>query len=110
MYSSELWQVPFAYFGVTGIGLAQIAARAPHLLSPTLLLAATFGFFVVVHMRRIRALEQRAVRRLRRIEMKLRIMERALGSSEPHIYQYAVGVLVAGYLIAAVLLVKCGGA
>lgn len=107
MYSVELWQIPFAFFGVTGIGITHIAARVPEFLPHAFALSSVFGVFVIVHMRKIRVLEQKAVSKLRQIEQELGLKQRAIGSREPHIYQYAMNVLIFTYIVSAVLLIKC---
>lgn len=102
-YSTELWHVPFAYLGFTSIALAQILseAKAHMYFGYVCLLFGVIGFFVAVHMRRTRGLEQEAVRRLQGVERALGLpeAERAIGSDRPHIYEAGTWLVVATYVL-----------
>ena len=101
-YSSELWQIPFAYLGVTGVVIAQLAAKAETFLGVGFATSALFGVFVLIHVFRIRASEQLAILNLQDTERALRLpvtVKTRLG--HPKIFQIALVVAVAGYAIAA---------
>jgi len=77
-YSSQLWQVPFAYLGVTGVLLSQMGCKSPTnwLLMSTAI--AILGVFVIVHMNGIADGERRAVENLQAAEGALDIPPTAL--------------------------------
>jgi len=105
-YSSELWHIPFAYLGVTGVSVTQLAVKGKTYLGVGCAGSALFGVFVLIHIFRIRAREQRAI-------MNLQDTERALGLpvtvktglGHPKIFQIALVVAVAAYAIAALFFV-----
>lgn len=102
-YSSELWQIPFAYLGVTGVVIAQLAEKANDYLGIGFAASAAFGVFVIIHTFRIRASEQRAITHLQETEAALHLPITAqTGHGRPKIFQVAVVVTVLAYAIAAV--------
>lgn len=104
-YSAELWQVPFAYLGLTGIAIAQIVTEEKaHVYFPYVcMLSVLFGIFVLIHMCRVRDLEQKAVKKLKTVEDKLGFeKEEGAESGEGwHILQFAVLFFVVIYFILA---------
>ena len=49
-YAGQIWQVPFAYVGIVGVVLAQVADKSGQVIRVTSLCGALFGFFVLVHL------------------------------------------------------------
>jgi len=83
--------------------LAQLAAKASKFLGVGFAVSAGFGFFVIIHVFRIRASEQRAIGHLQETEAALHLPPTALtGQGRPKIFQIAVVVAVLGYAAAAV--------
>lgn len=70
-YSSQLWQIPFAYLGVTGIVLGRLAGESRCQLSLGLLCSGIFGILVSVHIFGLMNGEKRAVTGLEEVESKL---------------------------------------
>ena len=67
-YSSQLWQVPFAYLGITAVAVAQAAEKSPRFLPLALFGCAVFGVCVLVHFRGMMDGEKRAVEDLIKVE------------------------------------------
>lgn len=106
-YSSELWQVPFAYLGLSGVVVAQVADKASKYLSLIFFASAVFGAFVIWHMSRLRSSEQRAIKHLQETEKALNLSETAQAGKGPKIFQYAVVVAVLAYATAAIYIAAC---
>jgi len=106
-YSSELWQVPFAYLGLSGVVIAQVADKASEYLSLVFLVSAVFGVFVIWHMSRLRSSEQRAIKHLQETEKALNLSETAQAGKGWKIFQVAVVVAVVAYAAAAIYLAAC---
>ena len=49
-YTAQLWQVPFAYIGILGVVLAQVADKGAGTLAATLLCGGILGTAVIIHM------------------------------------------------------------
>lgn len=67
-YTSQLWYVPFAYFGMIGIALDDIERLAQPSRSIAFAVSAMFSLAVIVHVLSVSFYEQRAVARMRRLE------------------------------------------
>jgi len=96
-YSSELWQVPFAYLGLSGLVIGQVADKASRYLSLAFGASAVFGIFVIVHMHRLRGSERRAVKNLQDTERALNLEVTARARKGPKILQVAVFLAVLAY-------------
>lgn len=70
-YSSQLWHVPFAYLGLTGIIVANLASSCPSQQSLGLIVSALFGVLVSFHICAMKDGERRAVENLKEMEQKL---------------------------------------
>jgi len=77
-YSSQLWQVPFAYLGVTGVLLSQMGGASPENWLLMVAVIAIFRVFIGVHMNGIADGEKRAVLNLQATEEALMIPPTAL--------------------------------
>ena len=71
-YSSQLWQIPFAYIGITGVSLASLAVTCSKILALALIIAGVLGICVLVHFSGIKDGEKRAVEHLINIEQQLK--------------------------------------
>ena len=69
-YSSQLWQVPFAYIGLVGIGIDKILKLASPMKSIALFILGMFSLSVLVHITSIKYYERRTVRNMQEIENK----------------------------------------
>jgi len=101
-YSTEIWQIPFAYVGVTGLFIAQVASRGESYLGIAFAVSAGFGVFVVVHVFQIRHREQRAIQFLQSTEKALGLPVTVV--SHPgrlKVFQIALVTTVAAYAVAA---------
>jgi hypothetical protein len=96
-YSAELWQIPFAYLGLTGLIIVQIADKTPRHLGLAFITAAVFGVFVIIHMFKIRKHEIRAVEDLQETEAKLNLKPTAKSSSGLKVFQIAVLLAVIAF-------------
>lgn len=97
LYSSQLWQLPFAYLGLTGIVLAGFADNTSLRLAVALFACGIFGLCVVFHMCGMRDGERRAVDDLQEIEGKLYLEETA--EYKPLLYVVPLQVAVIGAMI-----------
>ncbi len=75
-YTSRLWQVPFAYLGLTGLVLVNLADKSALGLSLGFIVSAIFGVLVLVHIYGVRDGEKRAVKNLQDIESLLPCLDR----------------------------------
>lgn len=98
-YSAELWQIPFAYLGLTGLIIVQIANKKPEFLGYTLISAAVFGIFVIIHMCKIRKNEIRAVKHLQKTEAELYLSPTTKLGSGLKIFQITIILAVFVYAI-----------
>lgn len=105
-YSSELWQIPFAYLGITGVLIAAIISQesAWNYLALAFAISALIGVAVLVHMINVRKLEQKAVLKLKNVEKQLGLKdnEGAEISGGWHTFQYLVAGTVVLYFILTV--------
>jgi hypothetical protein len=101
-YSSELWQVPFAFLGVTGLIITQVADKGIVFLGVAFGASALFGVFVLIHMFRIRTSEIRAIKHLQDTEEALHLPPTAKTRGGVKIFQVAMIVATAAYTLTAV--------
>jgi hypothetical protein len=100
-YSSQLWQVPFAYLGLTGVIVANLVDESPSILSLGLIVSAIFGVLVYIHILGMRDGEKRAVIGLKNIENELNLPPAAEYNTWYHRY---LGLAVFGAAILYFLL------
>lgn len=67
-YSSQAWQVPFAYLALAAISVASVAEHRAHFLPLALVGAALLGSWVAVHLRYVRNGIERAVEHTKTVE------------------------------------------
>jgi len=72
-YSSQLWQLPFAFLGVTGLSIATFIDKKPLFLALALFICSIFGLCICIHLRGILDGEKRAVQDLQDIENLLKL-------------------------------------
>ena len=110
-YSTQLWHVPFAFFGVTGVVVAQVAARAIHLLPAVFFSAAIFGAFVLWHMVGMIQGEKRAVYNLQETERLLALPSTAKYKPCNYVLPLMLSVVAAevAFLCFGSFLVACVG-
>lgn len=70
-YSSQLWYVPFAYVGIVGLFLKEIATSNNEVKSFGYLFLAAFSLAVYVHVLSLKYYERRAVAKMQKIEEKI---------------------------------------
>lgn len=70
-YSAQLWQLPFAYLGITGVALASLDSATPRKYAITCFAAGVLGLLVFIHMLAVRRLEKRAIGKLSEVEKEL---------------------------------------
>jgi hypothetical protein len=70
-YSAQLWQLPFAYLGITGVALASLDSAIPRKYAITCFAAGVLGLLVLIHMFAVRRLEKRAIAKLSDVEKEL---------------------------------------
>jgi hypothetical protein len=68
-YSTQLWLVPFTYFGLIGVGFEKINAfKETYLKSTGLLLMAFFSLAIFVHVSSVKYYERKAVKAMKDLE------------------------------------------
>jgi hypothetical protein len=72
-YSSQLWQVPFAYLGLTGLAVSNAVGKSSSHLPLIFWTCAVFGVCVIVHMTGMRDGEHRAVLNIQEVEDALHL-------------------------------------
>jgi hypothetical protein len=77
-YSSQLWQVPFAFLGIVGITLGAFLGKGNTMTGLSFLVLGGFGIAVILHMRGLADGERRAVLNLQKIEAQLRLEQTAI--------------------------------
>ena len=104
-YSSQLWQVPFAYLGITCVVLAGLANKNPKILAFGLIAAGLFGICVSIHMYGMRDGERRAVRNLQKIERVLKLEPTAEDKYRTYVLPLQLAVVLATivYLIGGIV-------
>jgi hypothetical protein len=103
-YSAELWQIPFAYLGLTGLIIVQIADKTPRHLGIAFITAALFGVFVIIHMFKIRKHETRAVEHLIETEAALHLPPTVKSSSGLKVFQIAILLAVIAFAFTGIYL------
>jgi len=76
-YSSQLWQLPFAFLGITGLSLATFIDKKPLFLALALFVCSIFGLCICIHIMGILDGEKRAVNDLQDIEYLLKLPKTA---------------------------------
>jgi hypothetical protein len=76
-YSSQLWQVPFAYLGLSGLTIANAAGKTLLYMPFIFWTCAVFGLLVFIHTVGMRDGERRAVKNLQRTEEALHLSQTA---------------------------------
>ena len=76
-YTAQIWQVPFAYVGIVGVVLAQLADKDPRVKAVAMAAAAAFGVPVLIHLTSLANGCRRAVENIRAVERKLYLTETA---------------------------------
>jgi len=75
-YSTQLWQLPFAYIGATGFVLASLSSHyTRHVLMAYGLFAGILGLIVLWHTIWVKKGEAAAISKLQAVEMKLGLSE-----------------------------------
>ncbi|MGI0025455.1 MAG: hypothetical protein ACREA4_09985, partial [Nitrososphaera sp.] len=72
-YGGQIWQVPFAYVGIVGVVLAQVADKSPRIICVVSMCGALFGVLVLLHLTSMANGARRAVLNIQDIEAKLRL-------------------------------------
>ncbi|WP_153145319.1 hypothetical protein [Dechloromonas sp. H13] len=70
-YSGQLWYIPYAYFGLTGIAISNVVVKQSVYIGGTLIACGILGLFVLWHMWLIKDGEKRAVENLLLVEIAL---------------------------------------
>lgn len=70
-YGGQIWQVPFAYVGIVGVVLTQVAEKASQTIYVASLCGALFGVLVFFHLTSMANGSKRAVLNLLDVEAKL---------------------------------------
>ncbi|MBU4480558.1 hypothetical protein KKG48_03925 [Patescibacteria group bacterium] len=106
-YSSQLWQVPFAYLGIAGVVLARLADKNS-IFGLGLIATGLFGIFVSIHMYGMQNGERRAVRNLQKIEKELKLEPTAECKHKTYVLplQIAMTLVIIVCLIVGAYLLK----
>jgi hypothetical protein len=102
-YSSELWQVPFAYLGLSGALIMSVVEKQPSYLCLAFLASTIFGIFVLIHMHRIRKNERRSIDNIEAVEA-------ALGLPAGHTAKVREGWKIFQWLVATAVIASSLGA
>lgn len=94
-YTSQLWQIPFAYIGIVGVALAQVADKGPGVLAATFLCGGLFGTAVLIHMTAMLEGTKRAVAHILQVESGLGLEQTARYRPVWHIGPFIGIVLLA---------------
>jgi hypothetical protein len=70
-YTAQVWQIPFAYLGIVGVVLAQVADKPAIVVMIALFSAAAFGLFVLIHLIAMTHGIRRAVENIVKVEGQL---------------------------------------
>ena len=110
-YSSNLWQIPFAYFAIFTIVLVQVMKEFPNYFPLVLLSTGFFGVFVIWHMVGVIDGEKRAVQNLKEIENQLNLKQtvayKPINYIAPLFLALIIGVLVCFGFGFGFYLLKC---
>jgi hypothetical protein len=103
-YSSQLWQVPFAYLGASALVVADAAGRSLRYIPTRYVFwcAAALGVCVFVHTLGMRDGERRAVKNLRSVERALELEITAQYKASLYVLplQFAIVMSVVVYVAA----------
>jgi len=77
-YSSQLWQVPFAFLGIAGLLLGAVIDKENAVIGIILLCIGIFGITVILHISGISDGERRAVQNIEIVENKLHLEKTVL--------------------------------
>jgi len=70
-YGAQSWQVPFAYVGILGVVLAQVADKGTCVIRIASICGGLFGSLVLLHLLGMADGSKRAVKAIRDVEKKL---------------------------------------
>ncbi len=93
-YSSQLWQVPFAYLGISGFVIAGLPDNKS-ILALGLIAIGLFGICVLIHMHGMKDGERRAVQHLQKIEMELKLEPTAEFKHRTYVLPLQLAVMLA---------------
>jgi hypothetical protein len=99
-YTAQLWHIPFAYFGILVVALAQIKTNKTSYFSYILLFIGFFGCFALWHMYGLINGVERAVRELQKIENQLNLRQTA---------QFRVGYIIPLFIALIIAIWLCIG-
>jgi len=108
-YSSQLWYIPFAYFSLVAVTLANVINKQPSQIGIALIACGVLGIFVIWHMCLIMNGEKRAIKHLKDVEEKLSLDSTV--EEKPYSYPFLAGVVVVtiNSLVFGILLsCRCG--
>jgi len=77
-YSSQLWQIPFAFLTLLALTTGTVIEKTKLAIGLTLLVVGCIGIAVIFHMRGLSDGERRAVLNLQKIEDRLYLEQTAL--------------------------------
>ncbi len=100
-YTSQIWQVPFAYVGIVGVVLGQMADESSRVLGSVMLGGGLFGIAVLVHMTAMVDGVKRAVSSIQEVEKKLTLETTARYKGGWYLwpFMYLVGLVMVGLLV-----------
>lgn len=100
-YSSQLWQMPFAFLGIVALAVGAVIDQNTTVVGSTFLAIGGFGIAVFIHILGLADGERRAVLNIQKIEEQLDLEQTALYS--PKIW-FPFQVVVMVVIVACFLL------
>jgi hypothetical protein len=97
-YTSQSWQVPFAYVSIVGVVLAQVADKKAEVVFIASACGAAFGLFVLIHLTSLANGIGRAVTNICGVERALQLDQTA--EYRPEWY---IGPLILSVILTVVL-------
>lgn len=97
-YNAQLWQEPFAYIGLVGVGLTQVLQQGPRLLSIAFFASGILGTAVLIHMTALVEGAKRAVENIKAVENLLGLPVSAKHRPVWHFGPFIVTTLLATLL------------
>lgn len=98
-YSSQLWQVPFAFLGLGGLAIgAVIGKNNAAVIGWTFVALGCFGIAVIIHMYGMAGGERRAVQNIQKVEEQLHLEQTALAKAGINWRSLHIAVIVATIL------------
>ena len=76
-YTARLWQIPFAFIGLSGYAIFNMPGKQIIDLDPILLFSGCTGFLILLHMRGLSLRIRQIVGHMRAIEEELRLEKTA---------------------------------